>query len=132
MQGGLQEANLEGLALHASCQRLRHAGLTSQQYLCTPELLRIIKLVSGGRCEAAVAEVLQISVSLWQAVVPQLLSLLLSSKVASRIPSFETVFSVSCLVGSGHGAHRKACCPSIKGWTFALCCLLYSQVDSDV
>ena len=84
MQESVQNLNLEKLAIHASCQRLRLAGLTSQQYLCMPELLRIIKLLSGGSSSTAVEDVLQVPVSLWQAVVPQLLSLLVNTKVWSK------------------------------------------------
>ena len=49
-----------------------------------PELLRIMKLLGSGDSGAAVGDVLQIPVSLWQAVVPQLLSLLVSSKVRKQ------------------------------------------------
>lgn len=81
VQERLQGSQLEELAVHASCQRLKLAGLTSQQYLCMPELLRVVKLLGSSDSEASATEMLQIPVSLWQALVPQLLSLLVSNKV---------------------------------------------------
>lgn len=69
------------LAIRASCQRLRSASLGSREHLAAPELLRVLKLVEMSESPSAVAEALQVPVGLWQAIVPQLFSLLDSTRV---------------------------------------------------
>lgn len=81
----IQESNLdvhvEELAVQASCQRLKLAGLSARYHLSAPELLRILKLLETGLSSHSADSILEVPVSLWQAVVPQLLSLLISAQV---------------------------------------------------
>lgn len=81
LQDDEDTCKIQDLALHASCQRLDCTGLQSQQHLCAPELLRILKLMESCASKAAAEDLLHMPVSIWQGVVPQLFSLLVSAKV---------------------------------------------------
>ena len=82
MQDQLRDGYLEGLALQASCQRLKTAGVASHNHLCTPEVQRILKVLGCYPSSAAVAAVLEVPIQMWQGAVPQLFSMLVADEVS--------------------------------------------------
>lgn len=80
----MQDEELISLAIDASCQRLRAAQGSVGVDGALPELLRIMKLLQGyGSNEKALLAVHSVPAQLWQPVVPQLFSLLISPQVGT-------------------------------------------------
>ena len=92
-----------------------------------PELLRVVKLLGSSDSEASATEMLQIPVSLWQALVPQLLSLLVSNKVCLQPSELNENLCVSQSKRSQPSLHQSAM-PLLQPDGFCLSCKSLSHV----